>query len=284
MGDKTLQSTLIKTKALIQSLRLQATLLGPAGAYIGGLVAGAPYLSVPLLLAAVVVFLVGAGSMPLNDYFDRKIDAISHPERPIPQNILSAKGVLYFSFILFGIATVISYYINLLCFGIVLFSLIFLLGYEVLFKNYGFAGNITVAFLSAMAFTFGGAAVGNPLASFLFSVITFFLFIGIEVFKDVHDIKGDVLSRNTLPMRIGEKKAVLVGATGLIIAVLLTPLPYILYGFNMTYLVCMIIVDILWIYGAFITIKDIQNTDYTVRLLKKAAGFALLAIIIGALL
>jgi len=273
-----------KAKALIQSLRINVTILGLLSAYIGGLIAGASFFSIPLLLSTVVVFLIGAGSMPLNDYFDRKIDAISHPERPIPKKIIKAKSVLYFSFVLFAIATVISYFINPLCFGIALFSLIFLVGYELLFKNYGFAGNITVAFLSSMAFTFGGAAVGNPLASILFSVITFFLFIGIEVFKDVHDMKGDLLSRKTLPMRIGEKKAVLVGASGLIIAVLLTPLPYIIYGFNVSYLAFMILVDVLWLYGAMITIKDIQKTDYTVKLLKKAAGIALIAIIIGAFL
>ena len=46
----------------------------------------------------------------------------------------------------------------------------------------------------------------------------------------------------------------------------------------------MVLVDVLWLYGAMITIKDIQKTDYTVKLLKKAASIALIAILIGAFL
>ena len=50
----------IKSIAFLESMRPLTTLLGLAGAYIGGIVAGAPYISLPLLLAMIVVFLVGA--------------------------------------------------------------------------------------------------------------------------------------------------------------------------------------------------------------------------------
>ena len=102
----------IKSIALLESIRPFTTLLGLAGAYIGGIVAGAPLVSLPLILAMIVVFLVGAGSMPFNDYFDHEIDMISHPERPIPSKRLAPKEALYFSLILFGIALSISIFIN----------------------------------------------------------------------------------------------------------------------------------------------------------------------------
>ena len=70
-------------------MRPFTSILGMAGAYIGGIVAGAPFFSIPLLLAMAVVFFVGAGSMPFNDYFDRDVDIISHPNRPIPSKRLS---------------------------------------------------------------------------------------------------------------------------------------------------------------------------------------------------
>ena len=213
------QTFSIKSIALLESIRPLSTLLGLAGAYIGAMVAGAPLISIPVILAMIVVFLVGAGSMPFNDYFDHEIDRISHPKRPIPSKRLTPQEALYFSLILFGLALTISYFINFICFGIVVFSLIFLYIYEVFMKNIGFVGNVLVGFLSSLSFTFGGAAVGNPFASILLSIITFFLFTGRETLKDVQDVKGDLLSRSTLPMKIGEKNAAIVGSILLIIAI-----------------------------------------------------------------
>ena len=274
----------IKSIALIESIRPFTTLLGLAGAYIGGIVAGSPYFSIPLFLAMVVVFLVGAGSMPFNDYFDREIDKISHPKRPIPSKRLAPKETLYFSFILFGLALVVSYFINLFCFGIVLFTLGFLYCYEVFFKNQGFVGNVVVAFLSAISFTFGGAAVGNPFASVFLSVLAFFLFTGRETLKDVQDVKGDILSRNTLPMKIGERKAAFVGSIFLIIAILFTPIPYVLGQLGIGYLIFITLVDLLCIYAIVVTLQDLRNTGKSISILRIAAGIGALGIILGAIL
>lgn len=275
---------LIKGRALFESMRLFTSILGMSGAYIGGIVAGAPYFSIPLLLAMVVVFLVGAGSMPFNDYFDREVDVISHPNRPIPSKRLSPKETLYFSMLLFSFAVVISMFINLLCVAIVLASLGFLYSYEVFFKNQGFIGNIVVAFLSSMSFTFGGIAVGNPFASLLLSLLTFFLFTGRELLKDVQDVKGDRFTRMTLPMRIGEKKAVVVACLFLMVAVLLSPLPYLLHQLGIGYLLTIIIVDVLAVYVVIQNIKDLRHTDRSVRLTRIAAAIGVIAIILGATL
>ena len=112
-------------------------------------------------------------------------------------------------------------------------------------KNQGFAGNIIVAFLSAISFTFGGAAVGNPFASVHLSLITFFLFTGRETLKDVQDVKGDVLYRTTLPMKIGEKNAAIVGSVflGVIfnISFVINRLDVVFIGFLMAvWLICRI--------------------------------------------
>jgi geranylgeranylglycerol-phosphate geranylgeranyltransferase len=275
---------LVKSFALIESMRPFTSILGMAGAYIGGIVAGAPFFSIPLILAMVVVFLAGAGSMPFNDYFDRDVDIISHPNRPIPSKRLSPQETLYFSLLLLSLAVVFSMFINLLCFVIVLFSLGFLYCYEVFFKNQGFVGNIVVAFLSSMSFTFGGTAVGNPFASLLLSLLTFFLFTGREILKDVQDVKGDLFTRNTLPMRIGEKKAVLVASIFLMVAVLLSPLPYLLHQLRISYLIIIIMVDVLAFYVIIQNIRDLQNTERSVSLTRIAAAVGVIAIILGVVL
>jgi len=275
---------LVKSLALCESMRPFTSILGIAGAYIGGIVAGAPFFSIPLILAMAVVFFAGAGSMPFNDYFDRDVDIISHPNRPIPSKRLSPQETLYFSILLFSLAVVFSMFINLLCFVIVLFSLGFLYCYEVFFKNQGFVGNIVVAFLSSMSFTFGGTAVGNPFASLLLSLLTFFLFTGREILKDVQDVKGDLLTRNTLPMRIGEKKAVLVASFFLMVAVLLSPLPYLLHQLGIGYLIIIIMVDVMAMYIIIQNLRDLQNTEQSVRLTRIAAAVGVIAIILGVVL
>lgn len=274
----------IKSLALVESMRPISSILGLAGAYIGGIVAGAPYFSFPLLLATAVVFLIGGGSMAFNDYFDKDIDKISHPLRPIPSKRLTAKEELYFSILLFGLAVVISAFINWICLGIVLFSIAFLYGYEVYFKNYGLAGNVAVAFLSAMSFTFGGAAVGKPFSSVVLSLIVFFMFTGRETLKDVQDVKGDILTRNTLPMRIGERNAAIVGSVFLAFSIILSPLPFFLGQLKIYYLIFISIVDLICLYAIKETLKDLANTERSVGLIRTAAVIGVLAIIIGAVL
>ena len=66
-GDTMTPRLSIKSIALLESIRPFTTILGLAGAYIGAMVAGAPIISLPVILAMIVVFLVGAGSMPFND-------------------------------------------------------------------------------------------------------------------------------------------------------------------------------------------------------------------------
>jgi geranylgeranylglycerol-phosphate geranylgeranyltransferase len=276
--------TFVKLRAFGESTRPFTSILGMAGAYIGGIVAHAPYFSTPLLLAMVVVFFVSAGSMPLNDYFDRDVDLISHPKRPIPSQRLTPKETLSFSFILLFLAAVISLFISWLCFIIILISIGFLYCYEAFFKNQGFIGNLFVAFLSSMSFTFGGIAVGNPFASFLLSLLTFFLFTGRELLKDVEDVKGDRITRRTLPMKIGEKKSIIVASFFLLVVIFLSPLPYLLHQLGIWYFIIILIVDLLAIYVIIQNLQDVQNTTRSVRLTRIAAAIGIIGIILGAIL
>ncbi len=275
---------LIKLRAYGESIRPFTSILGMAGAYIGGIVAKASFLSTSLLLAIIVVFLMSAGSMPLNDYFDRDIDIISHPKRPIPSKRLTPKETLYFALMLLGMAATVSLFINWFSFIIILASIGFLYSYEALFKNRGFVGNIFVAFLSSMSFTFGGIAVGNPFASLPLSLITFFLFTGRELLKDVEDVKGDLQTRKTLPMKIGEQKAVLIASIFLLGAITLSPLPYLLHQLSIWYLIIIILVDVLAFYVIYQNLKDIRNTTRSVSLTRIAAAIGIIGIILGAIL
>lgn len=270
-----------KTKAFLISIRPQTTPLGMISTYVGGLVAGAAYDSLNLILAVITTFFVTAASMTFNDYFDWKIDKINHADRPIPKGIIKPKEMLYFSITFFAIGVTISFFINFLCLSIALISILLLIVYEKYSKNIGILSNMTVAFISAISFTFGGAAVGNPYSSFILSVMTFFVMTGREIIMDIRDIKGDKAIRRSLPIQIGMKKASYIACIFLIITVILTPFPYIMNILNLWYLLVIIPVGIITLLVVIWMLKDIKNAAISAQLIRVALAIALVAFIVG---
>lgn len=273
-----------KASAVIESLRPCTSLLVPAVVYIGGLVANASFFSIPLVLAMISYFLLAAGSMPLNDYLDREIDGIVHPERAIPSKRVRPIELLILSFIMFSGGIIVSLFINITCFFMVCFTLGFIFLYEYSFKKRGIAGNIVVSFLSAMSFTFGSSAVGNPFASIFLSIIAFFLFTGREVLKDVEDVNGDKGLRKTLPMDIGEKNAAIIGVLFILAGVIVTPIPYVFDQLGVGYLFSILFVNILGVYAVIKTLQDIKHTTKTVNLLRVASALGIFSFFIGIIL
>jgi len=270
-----------KAKAFLISIRPQTTPLGMISTYVGGLVAGAAYDSLNLILAVITTFFVTAASMTFNDYFDWKIDQINHADRPIPKGIIKPKEMLYFSIIFFATGVTISFFINFLCLSIALISILLLIVYEKYSKNIGILSNMTVAFISAISFTFGGAAVGNPYSSFILSVMTFFVMTGREIIMDIRDIKGDKTIRRSLPIQIGMKNASYIACIFLIITVFLTPLPYIMNILNLWYLLVIIPVGIITLLVVIWMLKDIKNATISAKLIRVALAIALVAFIVG---
>jgi len=267
--------------SLLISMRFKTTPLGVICVYVGGLVAGAAYNSIDLISAMLATFLIGSGSMAFNDYFDWRIDKINHPERPIPQGILKPNEMLLFSILLFAIGVLISYFINILCFSIAISSLFILVFYEKFSKNYGLSGNVTVAFASSISFIFGGSAVNNPLSSLILSAIAFFIMVSREIIMDIRDSEGDKKYRRTLPVKIGKKSALHIATFFLIIAVVLSPVPYFTYLLNEWYLFAVMPVDIIAIYAIFNTYSDIKNAGKAASLIRIALAIGLVAFVLG---
>ena len=167
---------------------------------------------------------VGDVNYSINDYFDSEVDKINHPKRPIPLGLITLKGMLFFSILFFSIGLILSLVINILCFSIGLISIILLIIYESSLKNNGLSGNIIVAFVSSISFTFGGSSVGNPYSSAIISIMAFFIILGREIIMDVRDFDGDKLLRITIPMKLGKKNAVYIACIFLIISGLITPI------------------------------------------------------------
>jgi geranylgeranylglycerol-phosphate geranylgeranyltransferase len=272
-----------KITALILSIRPETTPLGMLTVYIGGLVAGASLTSIPLLLAVVVTFFITAGSMTFNDAYDWEIDKINHPNRPIPKGILTPKQMLQFTAFLFVIGLIITFFINLLCTGICIFSIGFLAIYELYTKKYGIMGNITVAFISSIAFTFGGAAVGNPLVTLPLTILGFLIIFGREILMDIRDADGDKQIRLTLPHQIGIKNASLISSIILLLAIAISPLPYILNIVSLWYIYVIIPVDVLTILTVVWFLKDHKNAAISAHIIRGALALGLIGFVVGIL-
>jgi geranylgeranylglycerol-phosphate geranylgeranyltransferase len=272
-----------KWQGYLMMIRPPITMLILVGTLIGGSLDGFQAVNVDLLLAVVIVFLMITGAQVLNDYIDMDVDRIAHPERAIPSGLISPEEHLYITVLAFCGALLISATLNLVIFLVVLVSVVLVILYEKLLKQIALAGNALVAFFGGLAFIFGGAVSGKPYAASLLAVMAFLVMLGREILLDVRDMKGDVLSRATLPMKIGTQKAIYAGCVPVILATLISPLPYLVGIFSWRYLVLMLPADVLFLWAVYLALKNRKKIGIITNMLRTGSAVALGAFIIGLL-
>ena len=215
------------------------TITRPANSVVAGLAAIVAYLIATgtlvygvTLLMAVVILITAAGNV-INDYFDAEIDAINRPERPIPSGTVGRNAALAWAGVLFFFGLVISRFTTPLCLGIALFNVVLLVEYAARLKSTPFLGNVSVAYLAASIFLFGGAFAGwHSLVDMLpIAAITFLAMLARELLKDAEDIEGDRTGgADTLPIRIGVQKTALLAFICAVAAVAASVVPYLWWG------------------------------------------------------
>jgi len=240
--------------------------------------------ALPVFLGFTVAFLFGIAGNAINDYFDRENDKINHPERPLPSGRLRPSQALWFSIIFFAIslllAVFLSYITNFAAFLVAAAAMACQLGYEMKWKHEKMIGNVIIGTQTALAFIFGGIIVGKVMATGVIAAAVFLSIVGREIVKDIEDVGGD-RDRMTLPMRIGVRNAGIVASVLIILAVLVSPLPYYpLHIFGLEYLLVVSVADILFI-GSLPWI--FKNAKLARRMLKFAMLVAIFAFITGAL-
>ena len=234
---------------------IAATVLTGIGAFTGGGLLEHPLQALAALAATAVA--TGAGNA-INDYFDREIDRINRPGRPIPSGRVAPREAIAFSVFLFVLAMVVALALPLAAIAIAVLDLVALITYTKLFKGRPGVGNAVVAALTGSTFLFGGTAVGaltSPVVV-LFALAALATFAR-EVVKDVEDVVGDrEEGLRTLPIAIGERSALLVGTVFLMFAVLASPLPYLQGTFGVAYLLVVLPADAVMLYGAYESFAD----------------------------
>ena len=240
-----------RARGLIELTRpgnaLTSGLLTAIGAFVAGTATTAGLFvdaSAPVRAAAAVLatmLAVGAGNA-INDYFDREIDAINQPERPIPRGAVTPSETLAFAAVQFGVAVAIA-----------VVNLVALVAYTKLFKGLPGVGNVVVGGLGGSTFLFGGTAVGGEVGPVVvLAALAALATFAREIIKDVEDIDGDrEKGLNTLPIAIGERRALQVAMAALLVGIAGSPLPYLLSGFGVAYLVAVAVPDLLMLTAGY---------------------------------
>ena len=191
-----------------------------------------------------------AASMVINDYYDRKIDAINEPQRPIPSGTVKPKEALAFMIGLIVVGFVFSLLVEdhgLFCFIVAAASLVVTATYLTVGKRSGLPGNFLVSACVAIPFIYGSVtAIGTVgLNVVLFAAMAFLSNTGREITKGIVDVKGDRAEGvKTLAVRLGEKTAAIIAVGFFMFAVALTPVTWLLGLVGILFIPLVLITDI----------------------------------------
>ncbi len=263
-------------KAFLEILRPVNCLMAGAAALIGLLIAGGWEIEAAALIFLTVFLVTGAGNA-VNDYFDREIDAINRPKRPIPSGRISSGAALKWSLALFVAGCALAGLVNWLCLAVAVINSVLLFFYARNLKAMPLIGNLSVAYLTGSAFIFGGAAFGIEGAESV--IIPFFLsFLATmsrEIAKAIEDIEGDRQGgARTLPILAGEKFSAAMAAAFALIAIGLSYLA----PFGQIYMVVVSLANIFLLLSVIKIVKgDASGSQHALKLGMAVALVAFLA-------
>jgi geranylgeranylglycerol-phosphate geranylgeranyltransferase len=226
-------------------------------------------------------FTLTGASMAINDYYDRGIDAINEPGRPIPSGVVKPRQALVFAAMLTGVGFVAAFLANLSCLVIAVVAWLIFSAYTTVGKRSGLPGNFLVSACVVVPFIYGSAvALGIISTSILLFVSMVFLSnTGREITKGIVDVQGDKgQGVKTLAVRWGEKRAAVTAAVFYVAAVLLSPLPWLLNVVSFWFLPLVAVTDVGLVASSFMLLKD-----YSRESARKVKKTVLLCFLLGLL-
>ena len=127
-----------------------------------------------LFLGFATSFALTGASMTINDFYDRDIDAINEPNRPIPSGAVSPKEALFFALVLSIIGFITAFGPNLPCLVVAAIAWVVSVAYITWGKRTGLLGNFLVSTCVVIPFIYGGFVVDRPsLTAIIFVAIVF---------------------------------------------------------------------------------------------------------------
>jgi geranylgeranylglycerol-phosphate geranylgeranyltransferase len=204
-----------------------------------------------LALAFLAGFFLSGSAMAVNDYYDREIDAINEPGRPIPSGAVSPGEALAIS-VVFSVLGLGSAWLtspgNL---AIAVLAWVGMMVYSTVGKRTGLPGNLIVSGCIALPFVYGGFIGGETdlSHSLLFALVAFLANTGREVTKGIVDIDGDKASGiRTVAVSAGPAVAAWVSVACYLSAVLVSVAPVYLGLVSVWYVPFVAVTDLGLIY------------------------------------
>jgi len=233
-------------------------------------------------------FMLTAASMAINDYYDRKIDAINEPNRPIPSGLIKPREALVFAIFLTATGFATAFLTNVFCLVTAIIAWMVFVTYTTVGKGSGLPGNLLVSTCVAIPFIYGSVAATNAVEwnVLIFASMAFLSNTGREITKGIVDLQGDRANNiQTLAVRYGEKTAAAAAALFYLSAVFLSPIPWFLNLVSLWFVPLVVVTDLGLAASSFLLLRDYSREN--ARRIKKFVllwfVFGLLAFVVGAI-
>lgn len=219
-----------------------------------------------LVYGFITGFTLTAASMVINDYYDREIDAVNEPSRPIPSGLIKPEEALVLAFVLTAtgfIAAFLTNFPNAVCFVTAVLSWTVSVTYVTVGKRTGLLGNFLVSICVAIPFIYGSLAVNAINSNILiFASMALLSNTGREITKGIVDVQGDRMQNvKTLAVHYGEKTAAIAAVIFYLLAVTLSPLPWFLNLVSMWFIPLVAITDIGLVASSTMLLKDYSREN-----------------------
>lgn len=245
----------------------------------------------PLLPAAagfVALFFISGSANIANDFFDREVDRVNLPARPLPSGRVSVREVwgLFILASVIGLAAAAFLGTAVFVAAVLLWVLSFL--YNLKLKEYGFFGNLVVAFSVGMTVIIGGLAAENLSAVvIIFGALAFLFDLGEEIAADSMDLAGDrVRSSRSLAGERGRTFALRLSAFIFCLFIALVPIPFLLGWPRYDYLLIAAAFDVwmAWSVANLLADRSIADGRSWIRRLYLSWGLFMIVVVISRLL
>jgi geranylgeranylglycerol-phosphate geranylgeranyltransferase len=243
-------STGTKLRACAELIRLDLA-LGAGCFLVAGEIFAVGGLPPPgqVIFGFLTLFFIAGSANISNDYFDREVDRINLPGRPLPSGRITV-AELWALFSLFtGAGLLCAAFLGPAVLAVVTGLWGISLLYNMKLKEYGLPGNLVVATCLGMMFVTGGITAGTVNGVVLtFAALAFFFDLGEEIASDAMDVRGDqARSSESLAKRYGKERALTVAGLMYGIFFALTLIPFLTGWLGYDYLILIAITDLVMI-------------------------------------
>lgn len=253
--------------------------------WIGAAVAGDVYHSWRIVAASISAAMITGMGNAVNDILDITIDRINKPFRPLPSGMLSAREAWTLAGGLGIAGLLLSLFVSRFAPILALCVILLLMIYTPVFKGMSYFGNALVAFVSSLAFVYGGMAVDRPFGAIVLSAFALLLHFGREIIKDIQDMSADSAAGiRTGAASNGAGVSRIAATVALSLLAIGTIVPFGIGAYGLSYLIVVVVgVDSILVFAIY----QLAKTDNEMGMrrialwLKAAMPLGLAAVFIG---